>query len=267
VGRRLALTNAPWDLEADALEAALGIPVRLVNDFTALTHGVRHLDLADARRVTPLPHRDGSLPAPDPAGPLLVVGAGTGLGVGFAIPGAGVFPSEGGHLGLPAFDEETEALRRHLGKGLPGPPGAELAVSGPGLARIFRFLLDTGRAPTSTLAAGIRALPEDRQPEAIATHAPADPACDRAMALFVALFARVCADLGAAFLPTGGLFLAGGLVAKNPEAFLRKGAFMTRFEQNYLPHLNRLARSLPIFLTHDEDLGLRGAAQALVTIH
>jgi glucokinase len=229
VGRRLALTNAPWDLEADALEAALGFPVHLVNDFTALTHGVRHLDLSDQQQVTPLLPKDARRPTPDPAGPQLVVGAGTGLGVGFAIPGAGVLPSEGGHLGLPIFDDTSLALWRHLAEGLPGPPGAELAVSGPGLARIFWFLLDTGRVPATTKAQAILALPTHLQPEAIAIHAGTDPACGQAMALLVALFARVCSDLSMAFLPAGGLFLGGGLVAKNPDAFLRDAAFRTRF--------------------------------------
>jgi glucokinase len=239
--------------------------VQLVNDFIALSCGVLQLDLADPRQVTPLPHGDGSLPAAAPAGLALVVGAGTGLGVGFVVrtpAGVRAFPSEGGHIGLPVFDEDSLALWKHLAAGLPGPPGAEMAVSGQGLAHIFRFLLDSQRVPWTAGASAILGLPSADQPAAISAQASGDPACGRAMGLFVDLYARVCAELCAVFLPTGGLFLAGGIAAKNADRFLSDGRFMARFEQNYRAHLNQLARATPIYLVHDYDLSLYGAAHA-----
>lgn len=265
VDGRIRLTNAPWDIDGPALQDALGIPVRVVNDFTALSAGTLHLDLDDPAQVTPLPHGDGSLPRPDPLGLILVVGAGTGLGVGFLVRSPGgtrAFPSEGGHIGLPVFDEDSLALWRHLAEGLPGPPGAEMAVSGPGLARIFRFLAGTRRTACTPEGAAILDLPEPAQPAAIAALAGSDPACGRAMVIFVDLYARVCAELCAAFLPSGGLFLAGGIAAKNADHFLKERRFMTRFERNYREHLDRLARTTPVFLARDYDLSLYGAAQA-----
>lgn len=263
--RRIHLTNAPWDIDGRALEASLGIPIHLVNDFTALSCGVLQLDLGNPGQVRALPHGDGSLPAVDPRGLTLVVGAGTGLGAGFIVrtpQGARAFPSEGGHIGLPVFDEETMALWRHLHTGLPGPPGAEMAVSGPGLGRLFRFLLESQRVPWTPAAKAILALPAAHQAAAISHQADLDPACGRAMALFVSLYARVCAELCAAFLPTGGLFLAGGIAAKNAGHFLEGGRFMAHFERNYLPHLDQLTRATPVYLVHDYDLSLYGAAHA-----
>ena len=262
---RIHLTNAPWDIDGPALARSLGIPVHLVNDFTALSCGVLQLDLADPRQVTALPHGDGSRPAAQPRGLALVVGAGTGLGVGFVVPtpqGPRAFPSEGGHIGLPVFNEDSLALWRHLARGLPGPPGAEMAVSGQGLANIFRFLLDSRRIPWTAEATTILGLPTAEQPAAITARADTDPACGRTMVLFVELYARVCAELCAAFLPTGGLFLAGGVTAKNRDHFLAENRFMTRFEQNYRVHLDQLTRATPVYLVHDYDLSLFGAAQA-----
>jgi glucokinase len=260
--RRIHLTNAPWDIDGAALERELAMPVQLVNDFLALACGILQLDPGQA---TSLPHGDGSLPAPDPEGLALVIGAGTGLGVGFVIrtpQGPRAFPSEGGHIGLPVFDEDSLALWRHLQKGLPGPPGAEMAVSGHGLAMIFRFLLDSQRVPWTPAATAILALPDAAQPAAISAQAAADPACGRAMALFVDLYARVCAELCAVFLPTGGLFLAGGIAAKNADFFLAEGRFMACFERNYRKHLDLLLRATPVHLVHDYDLSLYGAAHA-----
>jgi len=263
--RRIHLTNAPWDIDGPALERELGIPVHLVNDFIALSCGVLQLDLADPTQVMSLPHGDGSRPAVDPHGLALVVGAGTGLGVGFVVrtpQGARAFPSEGGHIGLPIFDEDTLALWRHLQTGLAGPPGAEMAVSGMGIGHIFRFLLDSRRVPWSSKASAILALPAADQPAAISALAATDPACGCAMAMFVDLYARVCAELCAVFLPTGGLFLAGGIAAKNTDRFLEDGRFMARFERNYRTHLDLLTRATPIYLVHDYDLSLYGAALA-----
>ena len=65
------------------------------------------------------------------------------------------------------------------------------------------------------------------------------------------------------FLPTGGLFLAGGITAKNPDLFRADGRFMARFERNYRTHLDQLTRATPVYLVHDYDLSLYGAAQAL----
>lgn len=263
--RRIHLTNAPWDIDGAALERDLHMPIHLVNDFIALSCGVVQLDLGDPEQVTPVPHGDGSLPSADPNGLALVIGAGTGLGVGFIVrtpQGPRAFPSEGGHIGLPVFDEDSLALWRHLQKGLPGPPGAEMAVSGMGLGHIFRFLLDSQRVPWTAAATAILALPKPEQPAAISTQAASDPACARAMAMFVDLYARVCAELCAVFLPTGGLFLAGGIASKNTPLFLAEGRFMAQFERNYRAHLNLLTRATPVYVVRDYDLSLFGAAHA-----
>ncbi len=263
--RRIQLTHASWEIRGAELEAALGLPVKVVNDFTALTAGALHLDLADSTRVAPLPHGDGALPLPDPRGVALVVGAGTGLGVGFGLPcpaGIQILPSEGGHIGLPVFDEETLALWRHLAGNPPAAPDAERAVSGPGLARILQFLLHTGRMPVTPRTESILALPEPERPAAIAALADAEPACIRALDLFIALYARICADLCAAFLPTGGLFLAGGIAAKHAARFMEGPRFMAHFDHTHRPPLDRLLRTVPVFLVKDYDLSLIGAAHA-----
>lgn len=263
---RIVLTNAPWGVDGPALEQLLGIPVQVVNDFTALSHGVLLLNPGDPDQLRPIPHPDGSHPAADPDGTVLIVGAGTGLGVGCVVRGGGpprVLPSEGGHIGLPITGEATLDLWRYLRGQFPGPPGAESAVSGPGLAALLSFLVQTGRVPKSASVEAILARNPAEQPEAIATGAAADPACGRAMDLFVELYARVCADLCTVFLPTGGLFLAGGIAAKNEQRFLANDRFMRSFESNYRGHINTLVRATPIHIVRDYNVSLYGAADLL----
>jgi glucokinase len=262
-GHRIQLTNATWGIDARALAADLGIPVGLMNDFTAVARGVL---LLDAAQLLPLPH-GGPEPVPDPEGTVLVVGAGTGLGVGFITREGGasrVHPSEGGHIGLPVTGGETLELWKHLNHHFPGPPGAETAVSGPGIANIHAFLTASGRFPRTPATEAILALPEAERPAAIARQA--DPGCRRAMELFVELYARVCAELCAVFLPAGGIFLAGGIAAKNADLLLGERRFMSCFDRNYRPHIDAITRATPVHIVRDYDVSLYGAADAALDL-
>ena len=104
---RIFLTNAPWAIDAKAIESAYSMPTILINDFTAVSYGVILLDPTNPEQITRLPHGDGSLPSPQP-GVRVVVGAGTGLGVGYIVKVRNkieAFPSEGGHVTLPVYDD------------------------------------------------------------------------------------------------------------------------------------------------------------------
>lgn len=264
-GRQIHLTNVPWNIDGDVLADGLGIPVKVINDFTAIAHGVLLLDPTDRRQVCTLPHSDGSRPALDPEGTILIVGAGTGLGVAYVVRSGGearVMPSEGGHIGLPVLGDETAELWRYLRSGFPGPPGAEAAVSGPGIANLFSFLADRQEKTDQALFASILALPKTERASVISTHADTDPLCRRTMDLFVDLYARVCAELSAVFLPTGGVFLAGGIAAKNEAHFLQENRFMASFEANYREHLDVITKNTPVHIVRDYDISLYGAARA-----
>src|SRR5262245_11515270 len=76
-GRRVAVTNFPWRIDADALERALGAPVALANDFVAAANGI---DLLRLEAVATLQAGE-----PEPHGPQVVMGAGTGLGVAYRV--------------------------------------------------------------------------------------------------------------------------------------------------------------------------------------
>ncbi|NLJ47354.1 MAG: glucokinase, partial [Treponema sp.] len=114
-GSRIRLTNAPWDIDAQAISREFGLRTFLINDFTAVSYGVLLLDPADETQLRPLSGRDAPPPEPLPGGVKAVLGAGTGLGVGYIVrvgDRTAAFPSEGGHVSLPVFDEETREFSR-----------------------------------------------------------------------------------------------------------------------------------------------------------
>lgn len=269
VDGRISLTNAPWDIDRAAIEREFAIPTRLINDFTAISYGVLLLDPADPEEVTRIPHTDGSRPEPAPSGLKLIVGAGTGLGVGFVArlgDRVAAFPSEGGHVSLPAFDGETREFRLWLeckyGMEPGAEAGAEPGVSGQGIANLLAFLAGRPGVEPGPEARRILGEPEASRPALVAGAAERDPLCMHAMELFVELYARVCSDLSAVFLPTGGLYLAGGIASKNELRFLEGGRFARSFERSYAAHIRDLLARVPLMIVKDYSISLYGAANA-----
>src|SRR4029453_12319475 len=77
-GRRVRFTNRAWSIDADALEAALpGASVALVNDLEAAARGI---DALHERDFVVLQARPAAS-----EGVRLVIGAGTGLGIAYAV--------------------------------------------------------------------------------------------------------------------------------------------------------------------------------------
>lgn len=277
----IPLTNAPWSIHASELSSLLNIPVKLINDFTALSYAVTLLDYRDTEAVTQLPHTDGSLYAPRD-GIMLVIGAGTGLGVGF-VDRTGdhikAFPSEGGHSEMPCFDDLSRAIHHWLSDRYGYAAGAEIAIAGQGIANIFEFICSDEfdvrllsddyevrravlKAGPSETARDILASPRLDWPALIALHAEDDAFCALTMEVFVRLYALKAANLASIFLPAGGVWLAGGISSKNERWLLQNARFMRWFEKNYAPHIRQFLAHTPVMIVKNYDISLLGAAVA-----
>ncbi|MFZ0034969.1 MAG: glucokinase, partial [Sedimentisphaerales bacterium] len=138
------LTNCKWDIDGGAIKKAIKIDTLIINDFLAIGYGIPTLDVNDPKQITKLPTTEGSFPQPDGT-TKAVVGAGTGLGVGFLTAVEGKYtahPSEGGHSGFAAFDDETIKLKEYVAGKIGMTPGVELFVSGQGISNIYNYFKD-----------------------------------------------------------------------------------------------------------------------------
>ncbi len=250
-GRRVKLTNLPWEVDADSLAARFAIPrVLLINDFEAVGMGIAALQPADLLTL--------QAGKPQVQGVRVVAGAGTGLGVAWLSWRDGsyaVHPSEGGHMDFaPANAIQYEFLqylqRRH------GHVSYERIVSGPGLTAVLDFLRDTGRGIPSAQFAS--AMGEGDAAAAISQFAQQgdEPIACMALELFIEVYGAFVGNVALAALPRGGVYVAGGIAAK-VAANLQQGAFMRAFLDK--GRFAGLLESLPLHIVTNPQVGLLGA--------
>ncbi len=246
---RIQMSNLPWCLDAGAIAAEFGIGrVLLVNDFEAAAWGIEALAPGDSvmlQRGEPLPHAAR-----------VIIGAGSGLGVAYALPQGKryqVMSGEGGHAGFAPADDEQMRLWQTL-HGQFGRVSVEHVVSGPGLVRIYEFLRATLPEPPA-LKESVRA----EGAAAISRYAleHGDPLACRALDLFIACYGAAAGDHALTVTARGGVYIAGGIAPKISSR-LAAGGFMAAF--NAKGAHAQMNRRMPVQVVITERLGLLGAA-------
>lgn len=250
-GVRGRLTNGSLEVDVRPLQAPGGRPVRVINDFVAQACACL-TGLGSAARLL-WPGTEGTAPSPvhvpRAVAPCAVIGAGTGLGVAalyplsMASPGTEgwlVAPSEGGHAPFPFVGEEECAfhdfLRRALGR--PVARGDDV-LSGRGLALLHEFL------------SGQRLSPGEVGRIALASPTPT-------LDWYSRFYGRACRSLMVSTLCAGGLWIAGGIAARNPLS-VSCNAFFTELHAE--PAFATWLTAIPVRLLEDVESGLWGAAQ------
>ena len=257
---RVVGTNLPFIVEARPLAALLGLPsVSLLNDLEATAHGLASLEPSDTRELHP-----GKI---DPDGAACVLAAGTGLGQSFVVRGTPdpdrpdepvpivVHASEGGHADYAPRTPLEWELANWIAARHDGHASWERVLSGQGLANIYEFLRETGRADEPAWLAQARA--EGDANAAIAAADGKAPLATLTIDLFVDAYAAQAGNLALTYLASGGVFLAGG-IAPRLAARLSDG----RFARAYVAkgRMSSLVASMPVRLVLNDRTALLGAA-------
>jgi glucokinase len=246
------LTNLGWKVDAAALAGAFALPaVRLINDFTAAGQGIDQL--AEAELETLQAGR------PVARGTRLVIGAGTGLGVGLLTWEAGGYvthPSEAGHVDFAPADELQDRLLAYLRRSF-GRVSCERVVSGPGLMRIFSFLQETGAGiPSRQMLDASQTHPDAAELIAEFGAAKLDPLAARALDLFIAAYGAFAGNMALSTLAHGGVYISGGIAPKIAPK-LKEGGFMRAFLNK--DRFSELLATIPVRVVMNPQVGLYGA--------
>lgn len=241
--RRVQLTNLPWIIDSDKLLAEFPITqLELVNDFAAVGHGIGELAEQDLIVLQQGEPQEKALRA--------VIGAGTGLGQAIMSPihkGWRVWATQGGHTDFAPLGATQQPLLARLLDQFEHV-SYERILSGSGLVMLYRFIAEhQGIMSDKTLSA------EQISEQALLQ---AEPLALTVMQIFMQIYGAQAGNLALTTLPRAGLFIAGGIAAKNlalfeqdhfMQAFLAKGRMREVLEQ------------IPVYLINNPDVGLMGA--------
>lgn len=242
-GLRGTLTNAPLEVDLTDARTRHGIRrCRIINDFTAEAYACL-TDIAARARMVVTPT------SPPPEGVEAhtrgVLGAGTGLGTASLVRDTAgswlAVPAEGGHTVFPFIGEEEIAFQAFICRelGYPYARGDDV-LTGRGLTLLHRFLTGRNLSPSEV---GEQALGRD---------------CPT-LRWYARFYARTCRNWILTTLCRGGLYIAGGIAARNP--FIATCPWFSE-EFHTTPRFEALIRSVPVFLIEDKNSGLWGAARA-----
>lgn len=251
---RVKTTNLPWHVETRELINNLGFKnINLVNDFKSIGLGIPYLRDEDLQVLN-----KGNK---DPKGHVAIIGAGTGLGQGLAIYSQAhkryrVLPSEGGHCDFAPGNEEEIGLLKYMMQKY-DHVSVERVVSGPGLFNIYNYLAESGFAERSHET---RKKLEAGDPAAVISSLAiegSDALCVKALDMFVSIYGAEAGNLALKALPTGGLYVGGGMSPKLKEKLI-DGTFMKGFLHK--GRLSEFMESIPVYVILNEEVGLMGAA-------
>ncbi|MGK7930087.1 MAG: glucokinase [Microcystaceae cyanobacterium] len=258
------LTNLDWSLSGDRLADNLSIEkVSLINDFAAIGYGILGLKDEDLCILQDVES--------NPTAPIAIIGAGTGLGEGFLIPnGEGfyhIFSSEGGHADFAPLSLLEREIVEYVSDDLKiDRVSVERIVSGQGIASIYKFLrnqnvsLESENMTTIYQQWETEIGQEEKTIDLAAEVAKAannnDSLCQQTMNLFVKSYGVEAGNLALKLLPYGGLYIAGGIAAKNLE-LMQQGDFLKAFRAK--GRMRKLMKNIPVFIILNQKVGLIGA--------
>ena len=274
----ITLPNIPhWKLEnGDVLGEKLGIKKFIfLNDFVCNGYGIQtnlkeNVDYLKLNNVNEI--KDG---------PKLMIGPGTGLGMGFLLKNKNdkyyiIGSSEGGGQDFAAKSEFLMKLKNFIRDevGL-GNVSIGKMCSGRSLIPIYKFLHKLGDENNQKftrdedLGRKIDYFKSYKQVHRVGeinmeiTKKGLNGECElcrQTLLLFTEIFAEIAGDLALFTLPTSGVYLMGGITRIITPLILNNTIFLNHFKNKDLFWF--LLQKLPIYLVQNKDIGLVGATEA-----
>lgn len=258
-------TNTKWPIDVNEIKKITGIKnLILINDFEAVGFGIESVDPKDIAII----NQGIEIPKAQRA----CLGAGTGLGKSLLIWSESLNmyipqPSEGGHADFIVHDKEEFGFLEFMQKNIALPMAIEEnkncviswehVLSGIGIQYIYLYLKEIRKYKPNQYSQEIEA--KDFNPDRISHFAQVDPQSKETFLWYSKFYARCAKNLALDMLTLNGIYIAGGIAAKNLAVF-QDQVFMDEFLA-----CNRqidLLKNIPIKIILDYNVSLYGAVVA-----
>eukprot|EP00177_Eucheuma_denticulatum_P008650 GFKZ01015740.1.p1 GENE.GFKZ01015740.1~~GFKZ01015740.1.p1 ORF type:complete len:436 (-),score=55.18 GFKZ01015740.1:396-1703(-) len=260
-----------WIIDGNSIKEEFGIDtVELINDFVANGYGLLSLkthDLSVLQEGKTVSHGQSTFP-------VVLVGAGTGLGECYLTPSSAghlkAFPTEGGHVEFAPRTRLEMELLTYIQTRLNTDPGDQIGendvlprvsverlVSGKGLENIYEYLRE--KFPDQVDHTRDAEYNESNERGRLIGAEKNDyKLFRRALEIMFSIFGGEVGNCALKYLPYGGVYIAGGIAPKNIE-FINgpESEFMHRFWDK--GRMSSIMADFPVYVVMKEDLGLRGA--------
>jgi glucokinase len=267
IAEHINMTNNHWSFDVQQMQEELGLSrLELLNDFTAMAYGSLFIDDSEKILVQAGNSQHSHFPR-------LVLGPGTGLGVGSLVAdtlsanqdkdgsvssGSSVvkdiiwqaIATEGGHVSFaPTNALEIAILQQLLTKF--ERVSVERILSGDGILQLYLALCTIKKQP-------IRYQTPAQITAAVLTQS--DPIATQALDLFCSILGALAGDLVLAQGTRGGVFLCGGILPRIQEFFLNSSFMQAMINKG---RFNQYLSGVPVWLCNAKYQGLIGSAAAL----
>jgi glucokinase len=253
--RRSKPTNLSWEVDAGEIEKATGIKdFYIINDFQIIAYGIESLSEEDLLLAKAGSGGWGETRS--------IIGAGTGLGKAIlAFDGKNYTPisSEGGHGDLTIHDRFDLGLSEEIRAGRGTPVSYEEVISGRGIERIYRYLKDRSTEGSSDLRYASEIEGAEEKAALISKYKEKDETSRETFKVFAKYYGRCAKNFVLDSMSTGGLYIAGGIAAKNREMFTSP-QFQTEFLK--ANRQREILEKTPIYVILNYDVSLYGACNA-----
>jgi glucokinase len=230
----------------------------LINDFEAVGLGLDSIDPAAVVTINPGKGVNGAQKA--------CIGAGTGLGkVALFLDKHSQhylpLASEGGHADCSAQSEQEYAFFKFLQErdDRVYPVSWERVLSGNGISSLYQFLGETKTYLHTSVHEEIRTT--GFKPDLISRYSHEDKHCYDTFVMYTIFYARCAKNFALDVLAQNGLYISGGIAAKNLSLFtteqFREHFFASSKQSNIL-------HDIPLFVITDYNISLYGAAMFFI---
>jgi glucokinase len=260
--KHVSLTNQEMSINIDELVKKTALKsILLINDFEAVGYGINLLDFQNEKEVYIIrENKENNFSNKTRA----AIGAGTGLGKSILVFDEknnfyNPVSSEGGHSDFPTYNDFERELVEYVRtkKDITEPLTYDELLSGRGIEIIYQFLREKNPDKITEYTKEID-ISKDKTP-LISKYKTLDETCKKVFSIFTRFYARCAKNFVLESLAQGGLFIAGGIAAKNKDIFESKD-FFDEFENVY--QYSNFLKKVSIFVILDEDIGLKGACFA-----